>query len=173
MRFRSRSPSMWPTFLKVVELAGLPSPPLEHMSKQITRTRIMLQRLRSASLRAGHPQSSSSLSPPERQSSRSLRRHHRSALRRQSLTPAFNHPEAHTTILRPPVGSQSAATLPLNKDPGVTDRAPLNARFTGTPVVHRRCGLRWWDQRDSTAQHRRRLHQAESLGLFGRPLERG
>jgi hypothetical protein len=39
----------------------------------------------------------------------------------QRTPQAFNHPEAHTTILRPPVGSQSAAGLPLNKDPGVTD----------------------------------------------------
>jgi hypothetical protein len=69
--------------------------------------------------------------------------------------------------------SPSAATLPLNKDPVVTDRAPLSARFSGTPVVHRGCGLARWDRRDSTAQHRRRLHQAESLGLSGRPLERG
>jgi hypothetical protein len=170
MRLRSRSPSMWPTFLKVLELAELPPPPLEIYVSQ-NKSRVLASCFRDCA-------------PPRFEPAV---RNHRPVSVRPNVNhcnycavvtaahsaPAFNRPEAHITILRPHIGKQSATTLPLNKNPGITDHAPRNARFTGTPVVHRRCGLRRWDQRGSTAQQRRRLHQAESLGLFGRPLERG
>ena len=109
--------------------------------------------------------------PPLRQSSRSLHRQLASALRqrssrRHSIIPGASGDSATAH-------SKSAATFSLDTDPGVTDHALLMGQYTGSPAVHRRCGLRWWDQRDSTAQHRRQLHQAESLGLFGWPLERG
>jgi hypothetical protein len=171
MRFRPRSPSMWPTFLKVLELAGLPSPPLEIYVKL---NHAYSHRASAIAIRRSSSRPSAII--VETQSARMSIITITAPSSPQRTAPAkhdagIQHPGAHTTILRPPAGSQSAATLPLKKDPGVTDRAPLNARFSGTPVVHRRCGLRRWDQRDSTAQHRRRLHQAESLDLFGWPLE--
>jgi hypothetical protein len=168
MRLRSRSPSMWPKFQKVLELAGLPSPPLE----------LYVSQNKSRALAPCFSDCAPPLFEP------AIRNH-----RPVSVRPNVNHcnycavvTAAHSAGIQSSrgahnnsaaAGRQPAARPPPNKDPGNTDHAPRNARFTGTPVIHRRCGLSRWDQRGSTAQYRRRLHQAGSLGLFGRPLERG